>query len=80
MLARFVDLRDQQRQCHPVRIRDFFQTIPECIFETDARLVSVKDDRRLMTEDFMSASPKMFASIIWRFGVAGSSKKYLSKK
>ena len=81
MLARIVDLRDQLRRCHSVRMRDFFQAIPECIFEADARLVSVKDDRAFDDRGFHERLPKnMFAGIIWRFGVARSSKKYRFKK
>ena len=58
MLARIVDLRDQLRRCYSVRMCDFFQAIPEFIFEADARLVSVKDDRVSDHRGFHDRPPK----------------------
>lgn len=45
MLARLVDLRDHLRQCHALGVRDLLQTAPECVFEADAGLVTINDDR-----------------------------------
>lgn len=80
MLARIVDLRDQLRRCYSVRMCDFFQAIPEFIFEADARLVSVKDDRVSDHRGFHERLPqKMFAGTIWRFGL-GRQANTFSKK
>ena len=45
MLARLVDLCDHLRQCHALGVRDLLQTAPECVFEADAGLVAINDDR-----------------------------------
>ena len=81
MLARIVDLRDQLRRCHSVRMCDFFQAIPEFILEADARLVSVKDDRVSDHRGFHERLPKKCSQVssgdsVWR----GHQRSTVSKK
>ena len=81
VLARIVDLRDQLRRCHSVRMCDFFQAIPEFILEADARLVSVKDDRVSDHRGFHERLPKKCSQVssgdsVWR----GHQRSTVSKK
>jgi hypothetical protein len=81
VLARIVDLRDQLRRCYSVRMCDFFQAIPEFIFEADARLVSVKDDRVSDHRGFHERLPKKCSQVssgdsVWR----GRQTSTVSKK
>jgi hypothetical protein len=69
-----------------------FDTVTPCVFAISFRLFQnassrltlvlcpLKTTDRLTINDFINASQEKFASIIWRFGVATSSKKYLFKK
>src|SRR5262245_2742526 len=44
VLARLVDLCNRLRYRRTLGLRDFFQAVPERIFETDAGLLSINDN------------------------------------
>ena len=63
MLSRLIDLRDHFRQLHSLHVCNFFQVIPERIFETHARLVSINHDRAFDDRGFHDCPQKFFISI-----------------
>ena len=62
MFARTVDLGDQCRQRHLLGMRDFLQISPKRIFQADAGLLSVNDNRTFSDQGFHCAPASQFRS------------------
>ena len=59
LLARAVDLADEFGQGRVAQRRNFFQATPECLFETDAGLVSGDDDGAFNDGGFNVSRPSV---------------------
>lgn len=59
-LAPLVDGLKQFRYRHALIVRNFFQVVPEGVFEAHARLVPVNDDRAFDNLGFHDGLPRKF--------------------
>src|SRR5215467_2095835 len=57
MLTIAIDRGDQLRKGHAALTGDLLQTVPELVFEADARLVACNDNRALRNRRLHSFSP-----------------------
>ena len=65
MLTIAIDCGDQLRKGHTALTGDLFQTVPELVFEADARLVACNDNRALRNRRLHGFSPANQASVLY---------------
>jgi len=65
MLTIAIDCGDQLRKGHTALTGDLLQTVPELVFEADARLVACNDNRALRNRRLHGFSPANQASVLY---------------
>src|SRR6266481_8690644 len=65
MLTIAIDRGDQLRKGHTALTGDLLQTVPELVFEADARLVACNDNRALRNRRLHGFSPANQASVLY---------------
>src|SRR6516162_5671405 len=65
MLTIAIDCGDQLRKGHTALTGDLLQTVPELVFEADARLVACNDNRALRNRRLHGFSPVNQRSVLY---------------
>jgi hypothetical protein len=65
MVTIAIDCGDQLRKGHTALTGDLLQTVPELVFEADARLVACNDNRALRNRRLHGFSPANQASVLY---------------